>query len=131
MSTSRAEGIDWESLGAAATEAAQKAYAPYSRLQVGAAALTESGEVIVGCNVENASIGLTLCAECTLVGNQHLAGAGRLIALACRSGEGELLTPCGRCRQILMEAGGPGLLVDGTPMSELLPGAFTPEDLPE
>ena len=122
--------IDWDALGAAAIDAARRAYAPYSRLHVGAAALTEAGEVVVGCNVENVSFGLTLCAECVLVGNQRLSGSARLVALACRSSDGETLTPCGRCRQILMEAGGPELLVDGVRMADLLPVAFTPDDLP-
>lgn len=122
--------IDWEALAAAAIEAAGHAYAPYSRLHVGAAALTDNGDVVVGCNVENASIGLTMCAECVLVGNQRLAGAARIVALACRAADATVLTPCGRCRQILLEAGGPDLLVDGIRMADLLPGAFTPGDLP-
>lgn len=125
-----ASPIDWDALGSAAIEAAGHAYAPYSKLHVGAAAVTETGQIVVGCNVENASIGLTMCAECVLVGNQRLAGAKRLVALACRSSDGAVLTPCGRCRQILLEAGGPELLVDGIRMADLLPGAFTPEDLP-
>ena len=122
--------IDWDALGAAATDAAKQAYAPYSRLHVGAAALTDAGDIVVGCNVENVSFGLTLCAECVLVGNQRLTGATRIVALACRSADGAVLTPCGRCRQILLEAGGPELLVDGVRMADLLPGAFTPGDLP-
>ena len=83
------------------------AYCPYSNLQVGAAALVDDGRVITGCNVENASYGLGLCAECTLVGQLRLTGGGRLVALACRSGTGELLMPCGRCRQVIYEFGGP------------------------
>lgn len=126
--------IDWSRLRRAATDAAELAYAPYSRLRVGAAALVDDGRMITGCNVENASYGLGLCAECTLVGDLRLTGGGRLIALACRSGEGELLMPCGRCRQILYEFGGRDLLVD-TPqgprdMAWVLPEAFGPDDLP-
>jgi cytidine deaminase len=122
--------IDWDALAAAATEAARHAYAPYSKLHVGAAAVTDAGDIVVGCNVENVSYGLTLCAECVLVGNQRLAGSSRIVALACRSDDGAVLTPCGRCRQILLEAGGPDLLVDGVRIAELLPGAFTPDQLP-
>jgi len=91
--------VDWQALREAATAAAQLAYCPYSSLQVGAAAITESGQVITGCNVENASYGLGLCAECTLVGQLRLSGDARLVALACRSGSGDLLMPCGRCRR--------------------------------
>lgn len=127
-------GVNWEALRKAATGAAQLAYCPYSALQVGAAAITESGRVITGCNVENASYGLGLCAECTLVGQLRLAGESRLVALACRSGSGDLLMPCGRCRQVLYEFGGAALLVD-TPegpkdMTWVLPAAFGPEHLP-
>jgi cytidine deaminase len=126
--------VDWDSLRAAAREAAQAAYCPYSGLQVGAAAICDDGRVITGCNVENASYGLTLCAECTLAGQLHLTGGGRLVAFACRSGSGELLMPCGRCRQILFELGGPELLVDTPsgvrPMTEVLPDAFGPSFLP-
>ena len=126
--------IDWESLQALAVTAARAAYCPYSGLQVGVAALVDDGRVITGCNVENASYGLGLCAECTLVGQLRLTGGGRLVALACRSGTGELLMPCGRCRQVLYEFGGPDLLVD-TPvgprdMRWVLPEAFGPEHLP-
>ena len=114
-------------------EAAQLAYAPYSGLQVGAAALTDSGRVVTGCNVENASYGLTLCAECGLVSALHAGGGGRLVAFTCVNGAGALLSPCGRCRQLLIEQGGAELLVecpDGPrPMSELLPHAFGPGEL--
>ena len=126
--------IDWDALRAAAASAAGEAYAPYSGLNVGAAGLTDRGTVVTGCNVENASYGLTLCAECGLVGNLHLSGAESLLAMACRSGADEPLMPCGRCRQLLYEAGGPDLLVDSldgpVPLSTLLPYAFGPQDLP-
>jgi cytidine deaminase len=126
--------IDWPALRAAAAEAATQASAPYSGLAVGAAGITEGGTVVTGCNVENASYGLTLCAECILVGNLHLAGTGPLVAVACRAGDGEPLVPCGRCRQLLLEAGGPELLVDTADgprtIADLLPGAFTAADLP-
>ncbi|MGW9308475.1 cytidine deaminase [Saccharomonospora azurea] len=126
--------IDWERLRAEATSAAQKAYAPYSRLRVGAAALTDDGRIVTGCNVENASYGVGLCAECTMTGQLRLSGGGRFVAVACRSGEGELLMPCGRCRQLLYEFGGTECLVDTPagvqPMTAVLPQAFGPEDLP-
>ena len=126
---------DWLALRAAARDAAQAAYAPYSRLQVGAAALVDDGRVVTGCNVENASYGLTLCAECGLVSALHASGGGRLVAFACRSGDDEVLMPCGRCRQLLWEHGGADLLVDTAdgvlPMTQVLPGAFGPEDLPD
>ena len=117
-------------LDALATEAAQHAYAPYSRLQVGAAARVDDGRVVVGCNVENASYGLSLCAECGLVSALHSSGGGRLVELVCVDGDGNRLTPCGRCRQLLFEHGGGSLVVNGQPMRELLPGAFGPDDLP-
>src|SRR3984957_21174344 len=103
--------IDWAALRATATEAAQRAYAPYSRLRVGAAGVTAEGRVITGCNVENASYGLTLCAECGLVSALHASGGGTLAAVSVVSGDGQRLLPCGRCRQLLMEGGGPRLLV--------------------
>ena len=125
--------IDWTVLHAAAVAAAQHAYAPYSKLHVGAAAIVDDGRTIVGCNVENASYGIGLCAECALVGQLHLGGGGRLVALVAVDGEGAILTPCGRCRQLLMEQGGPDLEVQGLggprPMRELLPDWFGPEDL--
>ncbi|HEV2781056.1 MAG TPA: cytidine deaminase [Actinophytocola sp.] len=126
--------VDWSALRTKAVEAAWQAYCPYSGLQVGAAALVDDGRVIVGCNVENASYGLGLCAECVLAGQLRLSGGGRLVAVACRSGSAELLMPCGRCRQIIYEHGGPECLVDSPrgplPMSEVLVHAFGPADLP-
>ena len=125
--------IDWAQLRAAATEAAGRAYAPYSRLRVGAAGLATDGQVVTGCNVENASYGLTLCAECGLVSALHAAGGGRLVAVSVVAGDGAPLLPCGRCRQLLLEAGGGSLLVDGErgprPLAELLPAAFSGTDL--
>jgi cytidine deaminase len=127
--------IDWPALRAAATAAAGRAYAPYSRLQVGAAGLTTDGTVVTGCNVENASFGLTLCAECGLVSALHAAGGGRLLAVSVVAGDGAPLVPCGRCRQLLLEAGGPELLLDADEgprtLGALLPLAFTGTDLAE
>ncbi|WP_069854096.1 cytidine deaminase [Actinoalloteichus hymeniacidonis] len=128
------EHIDWAGLRTAAVTAAGLAYCPYSGLQVGAAAVCDDGRVITGCNVENASYGLGLCAECTLVGQLRLTGGGRLVALACRSGAGDLLMPCGRCRQVIYEFGGGDCLIDTPsgvlPMTRVLPDAFGPADLP-
>jgi len=125
--------VDWPALREEARAAMAKAYAPYSRYPVGAAALVDDGRIITGCNVENASYGLTLCAECGLVSALHLTGGGRLVAFACVDGEGRILMPCGRCRQLLYEHGGPDLLVDTPegvlPMTEVLPQAFGPEHL--
>src|SRR6266581_5364913 len=120
--------IDWAKLRRAALEAMGNAYAPYSQFPVGAAALEDDGRVIVGCNVENASYGLGLCAECGLVSALHASGGGRLVAMSCVDATGEPLMPCGRCRQLLWEHGGPRMFVDASTgpllMSELLPYAF-------
>jgi cytidine deaminase len=114
VTDSAANEIDWAALRTAAGRAGRHAYAPYSGLRVGAAALTESGDVVVGCNVENASLGLTLCSECALVGATRASGAETLVAVSCCSPDtDEILQPCGRCRQILFEMGGHDLLVDG------------------
>jgi cytidine deaminase len=126
--------IDWPALRAAAVTAAERAYAPYSGPRVGAAAQAASGDLVTGCNVENASYGLTLCAECGLVGALHASGAqGPLLAVAVVAGDGEPLLPCGRCRQLLLEAGGPGLLLDTASgpveLGLLLPSAFSGTDL--
>ena len=125
---------DWPGLRAAAARVAEHAHAPYSGLRVGAAGQASDGRVVVGCNVENASYGLTLCAECGLVSALHASGGGTLAAVSVVSGDGSFLLPCGRCRQLLMEAGGPGLLLDTeagpTELDRLLPAAFTSADLP-
>ena len=125
--------IDWPGLRAAAVAAAERAYAPYSGLRVGAAGQAGDGQVVTGCNVENASYGLTLCAECGLVSALHAAGAGPLRAVAVVAGDGDPLLPCGRCRQLLLEAGGGDLLVDTADgpveLKVLLPAAFTHTDL--
>jgi len=127
--------VDWPALRAAAAQMTERAYAPYSRLHVGAAGVTGDGRMVTGCNVENASYGLTLCAECGLVSALHATGGGTLAAVAVVSGDGQPLLPCGRCRQLLMEAGGPGLLVDTAAgpaeLARLLPSPFTGADLAE
>jgi cytidine deaminase len=127
--------VDWPALRAAAAQMTERAYAPYSRLHVGAAGVTSDGRMVTGCNVENASYGLTLCAECGLVSALHATGGGTLAAVAVVSGDGQPLLPCGRCRQLLMEAGGPGLLVDtaagSAELARLLPSPFTGADLAE
>ena len=121
--------IDWAALRAAASEVARRAYARYSDFRVGAAGLVDDGRVVVGCNVENASYGLTLCAECGMISALHAGGGGRLVAVAVCNLEGDDLSSCGRCRQLLFEAGGPDLLINERPMREWLPGAFGPDDL--
>ncbi|MFI6506718.1 cytidine deaminase [Streptosporangium sp. NPDC050855] len=125
--------VDWAALKDEAVRAMGHAYAPYSKFPVGAAALVDDGRIVSGCNVENASYGLGLCAECGLVSALQATGGGRLVAFTCVDGHEELLMPCGRCRQLLYEFGGPEMLletVDGPrPMSEILPYAFGPDDL--
>jgi cytidine deaminase len=125
--------IDWNLLKNEAKLAMAKAYAPYSKFPVGVAALVDDGRIISGCNVENASYGLTLCAECSLVSELIMSGGGRLIAAVCVDKNGELLSPCGRCRQLLFEHGGEKmelLTPDGTKnMTEILPWGFGPKDL--
>lgn len=125
--------IDWPALRAAAAAAGERAYAPYSRLRVGAAALVSDGRIVRGCNVENASYGVTLCAECGLVSELQLSGGGRLVAFVCLDGRGQTLMPCGRCRQLLFEHAAPGMLLE-TPtgprtIEQVLPDAFGPSDL--
>ena len=125
--------IDWNALRDKAIEVRANAYAPYSGFPVGAAALVDDNRIVAGCNVENVSYGLGLCAECALVCALVSGGGGRLVALVCVDGEGNLLMPCGRCRQVLLEHGGPALLIDHPAgpktLAELLPDAFGPEDL--
>ena len=125
--------VDWSELRAAAVAASRRAYAPYSNFPVGAAGLAHDGRIVTGCNVENASYGLGLCAECGLVSQLHDSGGGRLVAVACVDGAGAPLMPCGRCRQVLLEFGGGELLVDGpegpVALEELLPHAFSAADL--
>ena len=129
--------IAWDELRAKARAATKRSYAPYSHVTVGAAGLTSDGRVVEGSNVENASFGLTLCAECSLVSDLARHGGGRLIAVAVVAGDGEPLAPCGRCRQLLYEFGGAALLVDAgagvapTPRGDRLPGAVGPGDLDE
>ncbi|MGH3380498.1 MAG: cytidine deaminase [Actinoallomurus sp.] len=125
--------VDWPALRAAARTAMARAYAPYSGYPVGAAGLTSDGRIVVGCNVENASYGVGLCAECGLVSALHGTGGGRLVAVSVVERRGEPVMPCGRCRQLLWEHGGADLLLETArgvlPMSEVLPDAFGPDDL--
>ena len=128
------QAFDWDGLRAKAVAAMRHAYAPYSGFPVGAAALADDGRLVTGCNVENAAYGVALCAECGLVSQLHITGGGRLTHFTCVNGDGEVIMPCGRCRQLLFENGGPGLLlmtVSGVKrMDEVLPDAFGPDDLP-
>lgn len=124
---------NWDELRARAAAVSRLAYVPYSRYPVGAAALVDDGRVVVGCNVENAAYGVTLCAECGLVSDLVAGGGGRLLAFVCVNTDGDLITPCGRCRQLLWEHGGAELQVWSPAgviaMTELLPQAFGPDAL--
>jgi cytidine deaminase len=127
------DSFDWDSLRAEAVAISRNAYAPYSHFPVGSAGVAEDGRVLVGCNVENAAYGVTLCAECGLVSSLHATGGGRLTHVVCVNGAGDVIMPCGRCRQLLWENGGADLLLETVrgvrPMSDVLPDAFGPEDL--
>lgn len=126
-------GIDWEALRDAALDAMGRAYAPYSKFPVGAAALVDDGRIVSGCNVENASYGLGLCAECALVSALHMSGGGRLVAFTCVDGHGATLMPCGRCRQLLFEHSADGMVLDTVSglrsIDEVIPDAFGPRTL--
>ena len=125
--------IDWDELRQVATEAMTKAYAPYSRYKVGAAALVSDGRIVAGCNVENASYGVTLCAECAMVAELCMGGGGKLVAFVCVNGNAETIMPCGRCRQLLYEHSAEGMILDTVSglrtIDEVLPDAFGPRDL--
>jgi len=125
--------IDWDLLHVKATEAMHHAYAPYSAFPVGVAGLVDDGRIVSGCNVENAAYGVALCAECGMISALHMSGGGRLVAVACVNGKGDALTPCGRCRQLLWENGGPGCQIMTSTgvrtMAEVLPDAFGGADL--
>ena len=127
--------VDWDRLRDAARAAMAHAYVPYSHFPVGAAALVEDGRLVSGCNVENASYGVTLCAECSMVSQLAMTGGGLLTAFACVDGEGRTLMPCGRCRQLLAEHAAPGMLLDTVSgirtIAQVLPDAFGPRELEE
>jgi cytidine deaminase len=125
--------VDWPALRAAAVAAMERAYAPYSGFKVGVAGLVDDGRVVTGCNVENAAYGVALCAECGMVSQLHITGGGRLVAVSCVDSRGGPLMPCGRCRQLLWENGGPTCVIETPqgllPMTEVLPQAFDADDL--
>ncbi len=127
--------VDWAALREAALAAMKSAYVPYSKFPVGVAALVDDGRIISGCNVENASYGLTLCAECGLVSALHHSGGGHLVAFTCVDGHGGILMPCGRCRQLLYEHSAPGMVLETVSgvktIDEVLPDAFGPRQLAE
>jgi len=129
------ESTDWAALRDAARSAMAKAYVPYSKFPVGAAALTTDGRLVSGCNVENASYGITLCAECSLVSDLIMSGGGRLVAFACVDGNGDVLMPCGRCRQLLYEHSDASMVLDTVSgfktIDEVIPDAFGPRQLDE
>ena len=124
---------DWDALRGAARDAMRKAYVPYSNFPVGAAAVTDDGRIVSGCNVENASYGITLCAECSLVSDLVMTGGGRLVAFACVDGNGGVLMPCGRCRQLLYEHSDEAMVLDTVSgfktIDEVIPDAFGPRQL--
>ena len=127
--------INWDDLKNAAIAAMKNAYAPYSHFPVGAAALVDDGRIVSGCNVENASYGIGLCAECGLVSNLSMTGGGKLIAFYCVDGAENVLMPCGRCRQLLFEHSAPGMILQTVSglktIEEVLHDAFGPRDLAE
>lgn len=127
--------IDWDELKRHAIEAMRTAYAPYSGFPVGAAALVDDGRIVTGCNVENASYGVGLCAECGIVSELARTGGGKLVAFSCVDGQGNTLMPCGRCRQLLYEHSAPGMILETVSgkktIDEVLPDAFGPDDLAE
>lgn len=139
MSESNISEASWAALRDAANSAMLKAYVPYSKFPVGAAALTQSGRIVSGCNVENASYGLTLCAECSLVSSLAMTsgstGPEKLVAFTCVDGNGNILMPCGRCRQLLYEHSAAGMILETVSgfktIDEVLPDAFGPRDLEE
>lgn len=133
MTDTTAPTIDWDLLRAVANDSTSKAYVPYSKFPVGVAALVDDGRVISGANVENASYGLSLCAECSLVSSLYMTGGGRLVAFTCVDGRGNILMPCGRCRQLLYEHSAPGMLLETVSgiktIDEVIPDAFGPRQL--
>jgi cytidine deaminase len=133
MTDAPADSIDWDALRKAAVAAMEKAYVPYSEFPVGAAALTDDGRIVSGCNIENASYGITLCAECSLVTDLVMGGGGHLVAFACVDGNGSVLMPCGRCRQLLYEHSSEGMVLDTVSgfktIDEVIPDAFGPRQL--
>jgi cytidine deaminase len=135
MSKSEPESVDWSALKSAAIEAMKRAYAPYSDFPVGAAALVDDGRIVSGCNVENASYGVGLCAECSLVSNLTMTGGGKLVAFTCVDGNEDVLMPCGRCRQLLYEHSATGMVLETVSgmktIDQVLPDAFGPRQLEE
>ncbi len=135
MSKSEPESVDWSALKSAAIDAMKCAYAPYSDFPVGAAALVDYGRIVSGCNVENASYGVGLCAECSLVSNLTMTGGGKLVAFTCVDGNEDVLMPCGRCRQLLYEHSAPGVVLETVSgvktIDQVLPDAFGPRQLEE
>ncbi len=127
--------IQWDALREHASEAMKRAYAPYSHFPVGAAALVDDGRIVSGCNVENASYGVGLCAECSLVSALTMSGGGKLVAFTCVDGNGAVLMPCGRCRQLLYEHSAPGMVLETVSgvrtIDQVLPDAFGPRQLEE
>jgi cytidine deaminase len=133
--TDAAGSVDWDALRAVAVEAMGKAYVPYSKFPVGAAAIVDDGRIVSGCNIENASYGITLCAECSMTSDLIMGGGGRLVAFTCVDGNGNVLMPCGRCRQLLFEHSAEGMLLETVSgvrtIDQVIPDAFGPRQLEE
>jgi len=131
--------IPWEKLFEVASAAREHAYAPYSKFKVGAAALFEDGAIHPGCNTENSSYGLTVCAERAAISRAVVEGRRTLLAMAVVAGTERPCPPCGSCRQVMAEFGGAGAMVgfrssatgqeERYRLQELLPHAFTSEFL--
>lgn len=135
MTDTSAGSVDWEALRAVAVAAMEKAYVPYSKFPVGAAAIVDDGRIVSGCNIENASYGITLCAECSMTSDLIMGGGGRLVAFTCVDGNGTVLMPCGRCRQLLFEHSADGMLLETVSgirtIDQVIPDAFGPRQLEE
>lgn len=133
--TDAADSVDWDALRVVAVEAMGKAYVPYSKFPVGAAAIVDDGRIVSGCNIENASYGITLCAECSMTSDLIMGGGGRLVAFTCVDGNGNVLMPCGRCRQLLFEHSAEGMLLETVSgvrtIDQVIPDAFGPRQLEE
>ena len=123
--------MDWDALVDAAWNVREQAYAPYSNFKVGAALLATDGRIFTGCNVENLSYGLTICAERVAIGSALAAGVRNFLAVAVVADTSVPISPCGACRQVLSEFSVPDVMLASRgerirfPLEELLPRAAT------
>jgi len=129
---------EWSVLIPQAKQSFERAYAPYSNFHVGAAAQTKSGKVVCGCNVENASYGLTVCAERNCIAQAIIGGEKEFTSMVIYTEQEKLTPPCGACRQVIVEFFEPTAVIVAVnhlnnqkqwTVNELLPDAFTPKDL--